>query len=350
MLGVVGSLVILRASDGPDDEPGDGARDSARDSAQAADPASVESVSDLERAKAAYTQGRLLARVDGNTPEALQSFELAVRLDPDYLPALVALAETAASSHDRSPETLDRALAAAERAVELAPDGQQSQLARAWIEVAASGDLAGAEERHRELASRFPESAQAHARLSWILAARGDATAGTAAARRALDVAADRRGFTLGLVALYVNRDFEEVIARIEGSAWLDDPESASGLHLYAGLARLALGDLPGVSAEADRVLELGVSARRRGDLGYLLAATGRRAEAEQILRQVESATYRDPYALAQIHHALGDRDQALEHLCCGIEDDITSRIRLLADPTLDGLRGDARYPVVAAG
>lgn len=106
--------------------------------------------SDQERARAAYAKGqKALARdTEAGMKEAVKHFQEAARVDPNYAPAQVALAETYTMLWGFGilwrPEALARAKAAARKAVELDPKLAAARTALGAVKMNESG-LAGAE-------------------------------------------------------------------------------------------------------------------------------------------------------------------------------------------------------------
>ena len=115
-------------------------------------PASRESRTTVPGVYDLYLQGRRQQRLDYG-PEWLvaeASFQKALELDPNYAPAWAALATTVYFNHGNSGPTVeslrrakDQALAAAERAVALAPDLPDGYAARGQLRALVRRDWAG---------------------------------------------------------------------------------------------------------------------------------------------------------------------------------------------------------------
>jgi eukaryotic-like serine/threonine-protein kinase len=107
-----------------------------------------------------------------------------------------------------------------------------------------------------------------------------------------------------------------------------------------------------GKHEQAIATLEKGLSVadgqvRLRGMLGYAYAAAGKPAEARRVLddlTRMPARSFGAAMAVARIHAALGEKDDALKWLgeACGERDSIV--IFLKVDPTLESLRGDERF------
>lgn len=76
--------------------------------------------------------------------------------------------------------------------------------------------------------------------------------------------------------------------------------------------------------------------------LAYAYVQAGRRAEVERML-----AGHRNPYRLAIIHAALGDKDRALEALARAADESPQRVVRLLTYPEMTPLRGDPRFDAI---
>lgn len=80
---------------------------------------------------------------------------------------------------------------------------------------------------------------------------------------------------------------------------------------------------------------------------GYILATSGRRAEAEQVLRTLETISqerYTPPYAVGLVHAGLGHHDRALDWLRHAYNVRDVHLIWLPMDPKWDSLRADTSF------
>ena len=81
--------------------------------------------------------------------------------------------------------------------------------------------------------------------------------------------------------------------------------------------------------------------------LGYVYGVAGRRAEAQQILHELEELSRQrhvNPWAFALIYTGLGDKDRAFEYLQKQIDENPVSLEFLQVLPEWDSLRSDPRY------
>jgi serine/threonine protein kinase/Tfp pilus assembly protein PilF len=120
------------------------------------------------------TYARRLTRQDIDF--ALQMFENAVSLDPDFALAHAAIANACAQYHyhyERNPRWLERAVGATQRASTLKPEAPEVQLAESWI-LYAEGKYAEAAAKMRALISRKAECEGAYYLLGRSLFSAGD--------------------------------------------------------------------------------------------------------------------------------------------------------------------------------
>ena len=81
--------------------------------------------------------------------------------------------------------------------------------------------------------------------------------------------------------------------------------------------------------------------------LGHVYAVSGKRDEARKILSkltELSKDTYVDPYFMAEIHTALGERDQAFTDLENAYNQRSSWMVWLKVEPKFDSLRSDPRF------
>jgi hypothetical protein len=84
-------------------------------------------------------------------------------------------------------------------------------------------------------------------------------------------------------------------------------------------------------------------------ELGYAYGVAGRRVEAQKVLGQLNELSkekYVSPFAAAQIHAGLGEKDKTFEWLEKAYEDRSigSSFVTIKVDPIYDPLRSDPRF------
>ena len=126
--------------------------------------------------------------VDSNR-EALESYQRAAALDPGYAAAYSGIADAEWRVADQltgEPAAYQRALAAAERAIALAPDSPEGYWARGNLRGTYFHDWAGAEADFRKALELDPNDAKSMREYGELLAARGDLTGGIEHLHRAV--------------------------------------------------------------------------------------------------------------------------------------------------------------------
>jgi TolB-like protein len=124
-----------------------------------------------------FLRGKSFARrvTRQDTEFALQMFENAVALDPQFALAHAAIASSCAQYHwhfERAPAWIERAKAASQRASALGKDAPEIQVAEAWI-LYAEGKYDEAVERLRKVIGRKPDTEGAYYLLGRALFAAG---------------------------------------------------------------------------------------------------------------------------------------------------------------------------------
>jgi serine/threonine-protein kinase len=128
---------------------------------------------------------------------------------------------------------------------------------------------------------------------------------------------------------------------------------NAEESHRILGLTLALQGQLQ----EAERVLRdaltlPGAGAYARATLGWVLARSRKRTEAEQLLRGLEAEAregYVSPVAFATLHLALGDVDRAMEYTERAWEERRGWLAYLAVNQMFDSVRGDPRFQALVA-
>lgn len=274
---------------------------------------------DNPEAYQSYLKGRFYwnRRTAENLQKAIEQFQAAANIDPDYALAYVGIADCYALLEEYtgtpSRETLPQAKAAAERALQLDNSLAEAHVSLAFIQT----NLWQWEASEREFKQSFalnPNYPTAHQWYSGLLRDLGRLEESLAEDKRAqqLDPLSLVINANLGLGYL-LNGDTKSAVEQSRKVIELN-PNYASG-HSILGLAYLQQGDNREALAELNKAAE--VSKRTSGILcflGYAEAVTGNRAAAMKIIEELETA-YAKRQArgqdIAQIYAGLGDKDQA---------------------------------------
>ena len=297
-----------------------------------------------------YLLGRQLFHrnnVDGFR-RAKEAFERAVTLDPGYAAAWAGLAlatfwvADSAESLSAIKAGQDRAVAAAEKAIALAPDLPDGYLARGFVRVPVQWDFDGARaDLERALALKPDDPDVLNSYASLIVRALGHFPEGIAAARRAteLDPLNARVWFTMGSVLFFggqtgpareaLNRSLE--ISPDQSFT----PYPLGTTFLLEGKPAAAKDIFPRSSNE---VFRLAGAALAEHDLGHL-------SESQQALDAlIAKHSHGAAYQIAEVHAWRGEADLAFEWLerARAQRDGGLSLVKV--DPLLRNLSGDPRY------
>ena len=222
-----------------------------------------------------------------NTARAIERFQQALKIDPDYALALAgmsrALSDQAGQSWIPFAEGFDKARATAERALALEPELPEGHAALGWVLVMYDWDWKGAD----------------------------------AAFRRALELAPGNAPSMNGLATLVGNLGkFEEAIVLLRRAVELDPLNVPYNRNL--GLYSLAAGSLDEAETALRRARHIGP----QGGLtclwlGLLLLSKGMPDEALEMVRKERNEVFR-LVGVAVAHFARGERDasdKALQEL-----------------------------------
>ncbi|MBV9960385.1 MAG: tetratricopeptide repeat protein, partial [Acidobacteria bacterium] len=301
----------------------------------------------------AYLRGRYHwhSLTEEGFAKAIQSYERAIELDPNYAQAYTGIADyyIFLGIYCIMPFAESSLLAkqAAQRAVELDPELAEAQATLAFALVSHDLDWAAAEEHHQLALKLNPNSATAHNWYGFRLLQEARLDESLAEMERALELDPVTPLVKQSLAwCHYHSRRFEEAIA-VHRRIIESEPRFAWGRITYSW-ALIVAGQYAEAVAEAEKAVEFGSgNPMYLAGLGGAYAAAGRNAEAREVLSRLhEMATrqYVSPYFLALIHCHLGEREEAMLYLEEALSINDTWVVWLVVDPQLDTLRSDPRY------
>ena len=197
----------------------------------------------------AYLRGSALA-ASFDQRESLETarknFEVALRLDPDYAPAIAGLAWVECQIYrnlESNPEHLLRAENYARRALAIDPNLSEAHVAMGTV-YANEYDYVSAAREYRTAADLDPNSGYASDQLSWVLGYQQppDAIGAEAAARKAIRLQTSLYSayYHLGR-ALLLQKRYDEALAAFEQMRQIN--RGASGADLGVGQVYLAQGE-----------------------------------------------------------------------------------------------------------
>ena len=300
-----------------------------------------------------YLRGLTFAnqRTPATTRQAIEHYERATALDPEYALAWSALAHAHSASpfnSDVAPlEVKSRARDAAGRAVRANPDLAEAQYALGYLNWALEWDWPAAETAFRRAIDLDPRCAWAHTRLGHALSQSGRHSEALAAMRRARELdPQNAMTYALSSQVAFQAREYRAALDHASQAIALDQ-ELWIG-YIMRGQAHEQRGD-PESALDA-----LAVAARLSGAnskavaiRGYILARTGHREKAHEVLTSLEMLLrerYVPPYALALVHAGLGEEDAVFEWLNRAFDVHDIHLIFLPVDPKWDPYRSDPRF------
>lgn len=282
---------------------------------------------------------------------AVDQFQQALDADPTNAEAYAGLSETYAMigywNYQAPRDSFPKAKASALRALEMDPDSAQAHSALGYIHLYYDWDFAGAEEEFTKAIALNENLASAHRYYAIYLAAmlRPTESRREAAAARTLDPLSVAIATDSGFV-MYYERDYANATKTLQDAIAMNP--KAPGPHFWLGRVYQALGRYDEAAAEY-KAAESGISKLPAlfAGLGHMDAVTGKRAEAEQVLKQIDAmgkSGYVSPYAPALVYLGLGDKEKTLALLTRCLDERTNWMVWLLKDPRWDPMRSDPRF------
>ena len=252
-----------------------------------------------------YLRGRYLRlRVtESSLRRAIQHFEEAIAIDPDYADAHAGLADALLTlgaprwEIDPPGPTLTRAMAAADRAIGLAPRHADALTVRALIRLDLDGNRAGAEQDVRDGLAINPSLARGHLYYSSILAATGrfDEAVREAEAAHALDPLNPGSGTTFGIRLYYAGR-YQDALATMDRVLDTDGNFAPSQVDVDKPCGS-SVSSPPQSTPSSGPSLPETAGTYYDARLGHAYAIRGRVSEARTVLARLETAS-RNRYVL----------------------------------------------------
>jgi TolB-like protein/Tfp pilus assembly protein PilF len=307
-----------------------------------------------------YLRGRFwLSRRTGETlRKAIECFERAVRLDPQYALAHASIAEAyvflsiaSATIEAAAPrEVVPRALAAAQRALSIDDNLSEAHAVLGHVALNFDWDWPAAEAALQRAISLKPNNPNAHQFYAMGLASLGRTTEALAQMEVAREleptsvIIRANIGFTL-----YRARRYDEAVQELRNCVALA-PDSAYARYRF-GLALQEAGQHAEALEQFEAMLQLpNAEVQALVSKAHLLAVSGRAQEARECLdrlRALASERYVSAYFLAEIHAGLGETDEAMRWLERAREERAVPMISLQVNPKFDCLREHAEFQAI---
>jgi TolB-like protein/Flp pilus assembly protein TadD len=276
--------------------------------------------------------------------KAVDYFDQAIRLDPDYALAYTERSEAWSFIGDLTGQhepAWSNARSDAEKAVAIAPDLAEARAALGWVRFFIDWKFAEGITELKRAKELSPANPTANDLLARAILYLGRLDEGERQARHAVEL--DPLSVTAqGNVArsLFYAGKLDDADAAARKAAELQ-PASASSRR-WQTLIAAQRGDGEAALREAQLEPDEGY---RRFELALAQYVRGDRAAADASLADL-IANGRDnlAYQIAEVYAVRGENDKAFEWLQISFDNHDTGTLTLLADPLLRGLRDDVRY------
>jgi TolB-like protein/DNA-binding winged helix-turn-helix (wHTH) protein/Flp pilus assembly protein TadD len=205
-----------------------------------------------------------------------------------------------------------------------------------------------AEREYRRALELNPNYLDAHEGLTWFLSwsGRRDEALAELATMRELDPALplryiDQAGLHYHLREYPQLVDISRKAVEIDPGVWTS--------HYFLATGYLGLGRKSEAISEFQKAVDLSLGdTDPAASLAYVYAATGRRADAQKILAELEQQSktaYVSPYMIAAVWVGLGNKDKAFEFLEEAYQEKSTDLAYFIkSDLRLDSIRSDPRF------
>lgn len=299
-----------------------------------------------------YVKGRFFwgKRSREGDKQALECFTQALSRDPNYALAHAGLAEyyrgLPLSKDLPSREAMPKAKEAAEKALQLDEMLAEAHTALGWVKFFYEWDWQGAEREHRRALEINPNLPAAHVAYGNLLSGLGRHEEALAEMDRAhrLDPLSALGGALHGM-ALYLARRYPEAGEHLRRELEINPNFWLTWIQL--GKSYEQMGRYEDALEAFRRADGSGGPAETQSFIGYTYATSGRKREAEQVLRELAARgerSYLAPYNMAVVYQGLGDKDGALRWLERAYDERDPHMVFLGVEPAWDSLRAEPRF------
>jgi serine/threonine-protein kinase len=304
-------------------------------------------------AYALYLRGRYAwnKRTQQGVAEAIELFEQAIAVDPEYAPAYAGLSDAYALQLDYRSVPVDEghrlARLYAERAIAVDDSVAEAHAALAWTTFIHGWDWVTSQREFLRAIELNPIYATTHQWYAFWLAAMGRIDESLVEAHTALelDPASISIRRSVGFAYIYARR-YDQVRHHLGRAMAMNPTQEENYRILGMGLS------LQGHHADAEQTLREGTalpgsSSYTAATLGWALARNGRVDEATAILRKLERTageSYVSPVSFATLHIGLGNLEDALTWAERSHAERRGWPVYLRVNPLVDPLRGEPRF------
>jgi eukaryotic-like serine/threonine-protein kinase len=274
--------------------------------------------------------------------KALEYFEQAVQLDPNYSLAYAGLAD---SYSMLGIDLLSKAKAAANRALEMDEQLAEAHTSLGYLKMRGEWDWPGAEKELQRAIELNPSYATAHQWYSIYLELTDHPEEAVREARRAQELDPLSTIINQSLAdRLYFAREYVRAIEQARSTLEID-PNSA-GPHVLLGKVYLQQRKHKDAVEELQKAVHLHNNPFIAGVLAHAYALSGNKNEAEKIVASLKEQPKRAGVldGIATVYAGLGEKEEALAWLDKAYEARSDFIVFIKVDPAWDGLRSDPRF------
>ncbi len=306
---------------------------------------------DNEEAYRLYLQGRTLTsnRTGAAAQKAVEYFEQAVRLDPNYALAYSGMAHAYIDSGNLGGglprEEYLKARTAVTKALELDNNLSEAYAVRGELKFTYEWDFAGAEKDLLRALELDPNDDLAHERYAFYLAVRGRFDEAISEAKTAQEINPNSLQHQhVGGVILYLARRYDEAI--LQQRRVIEVDENHATAYSWLSLA----SDLKGDNAGAYEWFMKSQKVKNSEQIAPFQKAyetsgwQGVRQKFFELQKLNEQKSSANLYAMARQCALLGDQEQAFEYLNKAVEKHQGQMTMLNVEPSFDNLRDDPRF------
>src|SRR6476659_463266 len=316
-------------------------------------PAPDTQAGENEEARQLYTAGRYYStrRTAEGMRQAIERLERAVELDSQFAIAHAELADCYAllNWYVEPPPAgaWERAKESALRAVEADPNLPEAHASLGFVKLHYDRDWVDAERELRKAIQLKPSNQVAHRWYAYSLSAMGRHDEAYAEIERARQISPQSAVIATAVAnVLFLAGKFDDAVAQARKSLELDP--GAVSAHTILRWAY----ELKGMHNEALAAFEqersfAGDTPTTHAKRAHVLAATGKRDEAQTILNEIISKRHQNwvtAYEIAIIYTWLGDFENAFRWLAQAEREHAVGFTFVRVDPHLAKLRSDPRF------
>ena len=308
----------------------------------------------------AFLKGRFFwnKRTEDGYIRAIEHFQRAIQLEPNFAPAYAGLADAYALLGSMANKTIPRSQAmpaareAATRALQLDDSLAEAHTSLAFVHMHYDWNWPAAEREYRRALDLNPTYATAHQWYGFYLVAQGRREDAIASVERAHDLEPLSLIISTDLAELLVfNGEYERAVRQCRKTLEMD-PNFALAYRIL-GHAYSRLGRHHEAIEEMERAREFaGSTMWALPDLAYIYAVAGKQSKSRALLEEalkLADERQNTNWNLAAIYASIGDTDRAFQLLEKALAARDGSLIVMKVEPYFQPFASDPRYQKIAA-